>query len=66
MKDKALNHVSRLPEAKKLVEKRIVDPSFFKRVGNDLIKVIMAEATKAYKENSTSKFFDENLKAFSK
>ena len=64
MKEKALNHVSKLPEAKKLVEKRIVDSSFFKRVGSELIKVIMAEATKAYKEGSPSKFLDENLKAF--
>ena len=46
MKEKALHKVRELPEARKLIEKRIIDLSFFKRVGNVLIDVFMEDAKK--------------------
>ena len=61
MKEKALRHLSKFPEAKMLVEKiekKIIDQNVIKRFGNELIKVIMLEATKAYKEGRNSDFFD--------
>ena len=45
MKVKALANVRELPEAKKLIEKRLIDMDFIKRKGNDFIQVIMEEAT---------------------
>ena len=46
MKEKAFHHVNKLSEAKNLLEKRIIDRNFFKRVGNVLVDVFMEEDKK--------------------
>ena len=58
MKEKVIPHLRNSPEALKLIENRIINPNFFRRVGNDLLKV--------YKESSQSDFFAKNLKALNK
>ena len=39
-----MSYLKKLPEAKKLIEKRIIDLNFIKNVGEKLIEVFIEEA----------------------